>query len=56
MKRVRDEIHTIFATHYTAKVPLLQAVDLNALKVFGQQKTGSKYLLVPNAGGGFSKL
>lgn len=47
--RVRDEIKTTFATNYTAIVPLQQAVQLDALNVYGKQTTGKKYLLMPFA-------
>ena len=49
MGRVRDEIKTTFATNYTAIVPLQQAVQLDALNVYGKQTTGKKYLLMPFA-------
>eukprot|EP00944_MAST-04C_sp_MAST-4C-sp1_P005182 g5182.t1 len=55
MVRVRNEIKTTFATKYAARVSLEQAVSVDALRVYGGQTTGKKYLLMPFAAE-FAKL
>jgi NADPH2:quinone reductase len=46
-QRVVDEITTTFASHYTKEVSLAEALTLDALKVYGKQATGEKYLINP---------
>lgn len=48
-QRVADEIKTTFASHYTKTVSLPEALTLEAIQVYGQQSTGQKYLINPNA-------
>jgi NADPH2:quinone reductase len=47
-QRVADEIDTTFASHYAKEVSLAEALTLEALKVYGRQATGEKYLINPN--------
>ena len=47
-ERVAAEITTTFASHYTARVSLAEALSLNAIAVYGKQATGEKYLVEPN--------
>ena len=46
-QRVVDEITTTFASHYTKEVSLAEALTLDALRVYGKQATGEKYLINP---------
>jgi NADPH2:quinone reductase len=46
-QRVVDEITTTFASHYTKEVSLAEALTIDALKVYGKQATGEKYLINP---------
>jgi len=48
-QRIAREITTTFASHYSARVSLAGALSLNAIGVYGQQATGQKYLINPNA-------
>jgi NADPH2:quinone reductase len=45
--RVANEIKTTFASHYTAEVSLAEALSLDAIKGYGKQATGEKYLINP---------
>ena len=47
-ERVAAEITTTFASRYTARVSLAQALSLDAIGVYGKQATGEKYLVQPN--------
>ena len=47
--RVMSELKTTFASHYSAEVNLLQALQLDAIRNYSQQATGEKYLVTPNA-------
>ena len=47
-ERVAAEITTTFASKYTARVSLAQALSLEAIGVYGKQATGEKYLVLPN--------
>ena len=49
-QRVANEIKTTFASSYTAEVSLAEALTLDAVKVYGKQATGEKYLINPNKG------
>ena len=49
-KRVAAQIKTTFASHYTREVSLAEALTLEAISVYGKQKTGEKYLINPNKG------
>jgi NADPH:quinone reductase-like Zn-dependent oxidoreductase len=48
-ERVAAEIKTTFASSYTQVVSLREALSLEAIAVYGQQATGQKYLVNPNA-------
>lgn len=47
--RVAAEITTTFASSYTARVSLVDALGLEAIAAYGRQATGEKYLVVPSA-------
>ena len=49
--RVAAEIKTTFASHYTKEISLAEALQLDAIAVYGKQATGEKYLINPNKGG-----
>jgi NADPH2:quinone reductase len=49
-QRVANEIKTTFASTYTRTVSLAEALGLDAIRVYGRQSTGEKYLIEPNAG------
>lgn len=49
-QRVANEVKTIFASTYTAEVSLAEALTIDAIKVYGKQATGEKYLINPNKG------
>lgn len=46
--RVVAELKTTFASHYTREVSLVEALQLDAIGVYGKQATGEKFLLNPN--------
>jgi len=48
--RVVAELKTTFASHYTREVSLFEALQLDAIGVYGRQATGEKFLLNPNKG------
>jgi len=48
-RRVADELTSTFASHYTARVSLAEALSLEALSVYGRQATGQKFLVTPQA-------
>jgi len=47
-QKVAAEIKTTFASSYTKTVSLREALSLDAIKVYGKQATGEKYLINPN--------
>jgi len=49
-ERVAAEIKTTFASSYTRVVSLAEALQLDAISVYGKQATGEKYLINPNKG------
>jgi NADPH2:quinone reductase len=49
-QRVASELKTTFASHYTREVSLAEALQLDAIAVYGKQATGEKYLINPNKG------
>jgi NADPH2:quinone reductase len=49
-ERVAAEIKTTFASSYTRVVSLAEALQLDAIAVYGKQATGEKYLVNPNKG------
>ena len=48
-QRVAAQIGTTFASHYTDRVSLSEALSLEAIAVYGKQATGQKYLILPQA-------
>jgi NADPH:quinone reductase len=49
-ERVAAEITTTFASHYTKRVSLAEALRLEEIAVYAKQATGAKYLIEPNRG------
>lgn len=47
--RVAEEITTTFASHYTARVGLADALSEAAIAAYGRQATGEKYLIEPTS-------
>jgi len=50
-QRVADEIKTTFASSYTKEISLVDVLRPEEIAVYGQQATGKKYLIRPNAAG-----
>ncbi len=48
-QRVASEITTTFASHYTKRVSLAEALQLDTMAVYGKQATGEKVLIQPHA-------
>jgi NADPH2:quinone reductase len=48
--RVAAELKTTFASTYTKEVSLAEALQIDAISVYGKQATGEKYLINPNKG------
>jgi NADPH2:quinone reductase len=48
--RVVAELKTTFASKYTREVSLVEALQSDAIGVYGKQATGEKFLLNPNKG------
>ena len=48
MVRVREELLTTFKSTYTTKIALEHGVSMESFKMYEQQKTGQKVLLLPN--------
>jgi NADPH:quinone reductase len=48
--RVAAEITTTFASGYTDQVSLAGALDVAAIRVYGKQSTGKKFLVTPHSG------
>lgn len=46
-QRVAREIRTIFRSTYTKEVSLAEALSIDAIRVYGKQATGEKYLIRP---------
>ena len=49
-QRVARDVKTTFASSYSETVSLTEALTLNAIGVYGQQATGSKFLINPSKG------
>ncbi|HEY7206025.1 MAG TPA: zinc-binding dehydrogenase [Methylomirabilota bacterium] len=49
-ERVASEIKTTFASTYTKKITLAEALKLEEIAVYSRQATGQKYLIEPNRG------
>jgi NADPH2:quinone reductase len=48
-ERVAAEITTTFTSHYTRRVSLVEALDLDTMRAYARQATGEKFLITPNA-------
>ncbi|MEP3655072.1 MAG: zinc-binding dehydrogenase [Litorimonas sp.] len=46
-KRVADELHTTFASHYTDEISLSEALDADVVRRYNAKKTGEKFLINP---------
>ena len=46
-ERVTRDIKTIFASHYTNRVSLAEALRLETVAAYGRQATGEKTLITP---------
>ena len=46
-QRVADEIKTTFASHYDQKISLAEALSMDAIRQYGRQATGHKFLIEP---------
>jgi NADPH2:quinone reductase len=47
-QRVMAELKTTFASSYSREISLTEALQLDAIAVYGQRATGTKYLINPN--------
>ena len=47
-ERVVAELQTTFASHYSAEVSLAEALTLGAIRRYGKQATGEKFLITPS--------
>ena len=45
-QRVRNEISTRFASHYSSRISLAEAITVEAAQQYGLRKTGEKTLIV----------
>ncbi|MEO5723360.1 MAG: zinc-binding dehydrogenase [Ilumatobacteraceae bacterium] len=48
-QRVSDELRTTFASHYTDRVSLSEALRLDVIANYARQATGEKFLITPSA-------
>ena len=48
--RVAADLKTIFASHYTQEISLVEALDLDTLLAYRRTATGEKYLINPHKG------
>ena len=48
-QRVASELRTTFASHYTDRISLADALRLDVLEAYARQATGQKFLLTPSA-------
>ncbi len=49
-EQVADEIKTTFASHYTRRIGLAEALDVETLRAYARQATGEKVLITPQTG------
>jgi NADPH:quinone reductase-like Zn-dependent oxidoreductase len=49
-QRVADELKTTFASHYTAEISLLEALQPDVIAAYNKKTTGEKFLINPNKG------
>src|SRR5580692_2774481 len=48
--RVAAELKTTFASHYTAEISLIEALQPQVMAAYNKKSTGEKYLINPNKG------
>lgn len=48
--RIVSELKTTFASHYTAEISLIEALQPEVIKAYNRRATGEKYLINPNKG------
>ncbi|MBH9538605.1 zinc-binding dehydrogenase [Novosphingopyxis sp. YJ-S2-01] len=46
-QRVKDELKTTFASHYTQRISLAEALQPDTIRAYQSKSTGEKYLIVP---------
>lgn len=49
-ERIVAELKTTFASHYTAEISLIEALQPEVIKAYNRRATGEKYLINPNKG------
>lgn len=49
-ERIVAELKTTFASHYTAEISLLEALQPEVIQAYNRRATGEKYLINPNKG------
>src|ERR1700722_18292247 len=49
-QRVADELKTTFASHYTAEISLIEALQPEVMAAYNKKSTGAKFLINPNKG------
>jgi hypothetical protein len=49
-ERIVAELKTTFASHYTAEISLIEALQPETIKAYNRRATGEKYLINPNKG------
>ena len=49
-QRVADEIKTTFSSSYGRVISLAEALSLEAIRTYGRQATGEKFLIDPSRG------
>jgi hypothetical protein len=47
-QRIARELTTTFASHYSHRISLAQALELPIARAYAKRATGEKYLLIPN--------
>ena len=50
-QRVADQLKTTFASHYDRRIGLAEALSLEAIAVYNQRATGSKFVITPQVDG-----
>ena len=49
-QRIAAELKTTFASSYSKEISLVEALQLDAIAIYGQRATGTKYLINPSKG------
>jgi NADPH:quinone reductase-like Zn-dependent oxidoreductase len=49
-ERIVAELKTTFASHYTAEISLIEALEPEVIQAYNRRATGEKYLINPNKG------